>query len=101
MAKNAKKWPLTWKPGKKYFDKDKYQWDFAVVRQGYYNYDEKISNPELLISNRQYIFIKYIENCSKEILNKINFTKLSNTNTTIKGFSNTDLVAEYIRLKSL
>ncbi len=27
----------------KYFNKEKYQWDFAVVRQGFYDYNEKIT----------------------------------------------------------
>ncbi len=85
----------------KFFDKEKYKWDFAVVRQGFYNYDEKITDPSELKKNRQYIFIKYIEPCSKKIIDQINFTKLSNTNTTVKGFSNTDLVAEYMRIKEL
>ncbi|GAA7921223.1 hypothetical protein COL4_14360 [Helicobacter pylori] len=42
----------------KYFNKEKYQWDFAVVRQGFYDYNEKITNANLLIKNRQYFFIK-------------------------------------------
>jgi len=28
----------------KYFQKDKYQWDFAVVRQGFYDYAQKIKS---------------------------------------------------------
>ncbi len=40
----------------KYFNKEKYQWDFAVVRQGFYDYNEKITNANLLIKNRQYFF---------------------------------------------
>ncbi len=42
----------------KYFNKEKYQWDFAVVRQGFYDYNEKITNANLLVKNRQYFFIK-------------------------------------------
>ncbi len=85
---------------RKYFDKEKYQWDFAVVRQGFYDYNEKITNPEHLNPKRQYLFVKYINPCAKQIFNQIDFAKLSNTNTTVKGFSNTDLVAEYIKIKN-
>ncbi|GHP30829.1 hypothetical protein VN1178_02530 [Helicobacter pylori] len=42
----------------KYFNKEKYQWDFAVVRQGFYDYNEKITNANLLIKNRQYVEFK-------------------------------------------
>lgn len=84
----------------KYFDKDKYKWDFAVVRQGYYDYKEKIINPLNLIQNRQYLFVKYINEQSKLIFEKIDFEKLSNSNTSVKGFSNTDLVAEYEQIKN-
>lgn len=83
----------------KYFDKTKYKWDFAVHRQGYYNYNERIENPNLLIPNRQYLFIKIINPKAKKIFEKINFELLSNSNTTIKGFSNTDLISEYKKIK--
>lgn len=83
----------------KFFDKAKYQWDFAVVRQGYYDYHERITDPCLLKTNRQYVFIKYNAACSKTVFDVLDFEKLSNSNTTVKGFSNTDLVAEYIKIK--
>lgn len=79
----------------KYFDKKKYGWDFAVVRQGYYDYNEKITDPKKLKKNRQYIFVKYIDPISKLIFEKIDFSKLSQTNTQVLGFSTTDLVKEY------
>lgn len=82
----------------KYFDKEKYGWDFAVVRQGYYDYNEKIVDPKKLKKNRQYIFIKYINPISKFIFQKIDFTKLSHTNTQVLGFSTTDLVKEYEKI---
>lgn len=84
---------------RKYFDKKTYQWDFAIHRQGYYDYSIKITNPKNLKTNRQYLFVKYIDPKSKEIFEKIDFIKLSNTNTSVKGFSNTDLVKEYVRIK--
>ena len=83
---------------RKYFDKKKYQWDFAVHRQGYYDYSVKITNKKDLNPKRQYLFIRPGNPKVKEILEKIDFTKLSNTNTSVKGFSNTDLVAEYMKI---
>lgn len=84
----------------KYFDKSKYKWDFAIVRQGFYNYKEKIINPNDLVSNRQYLFVKYIDKCAKEIFNNIDFERMANLNTVIKGFSNSNVVAEYIKVKN-
>lgn len=84
----------------KYFNKEEYKWDFAVPRQGYYNYDTRITNPEDLLEHVQYLFVKYESEISKEIFKEIDFTKLSKVNTSIPGFSNTDLVGEYIKIKS-
>lgn len=78
----------------KYFNKKKYKWDFAVVRQGYYDYNEKITNPSKLKSNRQYLFIKCENKYIMDLINKINFKELANKNTTILGFSNSDLISQ-------
>ncbi|AXE60960.1 SAM-dependent methyltransferase [[Mycoplasma] phocae] len=83
----------------KYFDKSKYKWDFAVHRQGYYDYNLKITNPKKLIKNRQYFFVKVINDQAWDIINKIDFKKLSKSNTQVYGFSTTDFVEEYKRLK--
>ncbi|MDR2568187.1 MAG: hypothetical protein LBC44_02635 [Mycoplasmataceae bacterium] len=79
----------------KYFDKKKYKWDFAVVRQGYYDYTEIISDPKKLNSKRQYLFVKIINPVAKKIFSLISFKELSESNTSVKGFSNTDLVRKY------
>lgn len=83
----------------KYFDKNKFQWDFAVTRQGYYDYNQKITDPQKLKKNIQYLFVKYESEISKILFKKIDFEELSKTNTTVPGFSNTDLVAAYNILK--
>lgn len=83
----------------KYFDKEVYQWDFAVQRQGFYDYSKRITNSKLLIKNRQYLFIKIINPEAEKIFDKLDFVKLSEVNTIIKGFSNTDLIAKYDELK--
>ncbi|WP_051622805.1 SAM-dependent methyltransferase [Mycoplasmopsis primatum] len=84
----------------KYFNKDKYMWDFAVARQGYYDYNHKITDPKELIKNVQYLFVKYESIISPKIFEKIDFKKLSNVNTSVPGFSNTDLVKEYVKIKN-
>jgi len=84
----------------KYFNKDLYQWDFAVYRQGFYNYNERITDPKKLKPHIQYLFIKYIEPISKVIFDMIDFNKLSYANTSILGYSNTDVVSEYVNIKS-
>lgn len=83
----------------KYFDKNKYQWDFAVVRQGFYDYKQRITDPKDLKKHVQYLFVKYINPVSKKVFDKFDFDKLSHVNTSILGFSNTDVVAEYVRIK--
>lgn len=83
----------------KYFNKSEYEWDFAVVRQGYYDYDQRITDPNELIKNRQYLFVKYVSDISRLVFDHIDFMKISRTNTSTPGFSNTDLVSEYVRVK--
>lgn len=86
------------KETEKYFDKNKYKWDFAIVRQGFYDYSLKITDPKDLVKNRQYIFIKTNNKYLLDLINLVDFKKLSNKNTTIKGFSNTDLINEIYNL---
>ncbi len=83
----------------KYFDKSKYEWEFAVVRQGYYDYSERITNPKKLIKNRQYFFVKPFSEEASQIIKKIDFKKLSQSNTQVLGFSTTDFVKEYELIK--
>jgi len=64
-------------PTLKFFQKSKYQWDFAVVRQGFYDYSQRIENQEKLFKNRQYIFFKSKNELAKQKLLQLDFTKLS------------------------
>lgn len=82
----------------KYFDKNKYQWDFAVVRQGYYDYKEKITDPAKLIKNRQYMFFKIKNKEMYHLINKIDFAKLSQNNTSTPGYSKSDVIDKLIEL---
>lgn len=83
----------------KYFDKEKYKWDMAIVRQGYYDYTIKITNESELKTNRQYIFVKFHNDISKQIFEMIDFVELSKMNTQIPGFSTSDLVKVYNEIK--
>jgi len=83
----------------KFFQKNKYKWNFAVVRQGFYDYNEKILNVKDLFKNRQYIFFKSKnEKVNKKLLS-INFIKLSKKNTIIPGFGKNDVIIAYNSLK--
>ncbi|APJ38693.1 hypothetical protein [Mycoplasmopsis pullorum] len=82
----------------KYFQKDVYEWNFAVHRQGYYDYSLKITNPKDLVQNRQYLFIKTNNQYLLSLINQIDFNKLAQRNTAILGFSNSDLIDEIYKL---
>lgn len=83
----------------KYFDKERFHWDFAVLRQGYGDYTRKETDPDALRRNKQWIFIGSKSKEALDILRSIDFKKLSEKNTTIPGFGKADVVAEYERLK--
>lgn len=82
----------------KYFDKDEYGWNFAIHRQGYYDYSIKITDPKQLIKNRQYLFVKTQNEYLLNIINQIDFNKLAHRNTTVLGFSNSDLIEEIYKI---
>lgn len=82
----------------KYFDKEKYRWHFAVPRQGYYNYNLRITEESELRENIQWMFFKADEKKIRERIRKLDFEKLSFRNTTIPGFGKADVVCEYSRL---
>ncbi|UUD36156.1 hypothetical protein NPA08_00165 [Mycoplasmopsis citelli] len=84
----------------KFFNKDKYQWDLAIIRQGFYDYSKIITKESELSTNRQYIFIKIINPIALSILKQIDFNKLSQKNTIIPGFSKSDLITAYLHVKS-
>lgn len=83
----------------KYFNKKYYKWDIAVHRQGYYDYSKIITKEEDLIKNRQYFFIKAKSPEAKRIIKKIDYEKLSKSNTQTPGFSTTDFIEEYKKEK--
>lgn len=79
----------------KYFNKEKYQWDFAVRRQGYGDYNTKETNPEYMDKKTQWIFFK-AKNI--DVLNKLlnlDFETLSKHNTSTPGFGKADVIKDY------
>ena len=88
-------------PTLKYFQKDKYNWDFAVVRQGFYDYTEKINEEQKLFKNRQYIFFKSKHELVKQKLLQLDFAKLAQKNTIIPGFGKHDIIMAYKNLENV
>lgn len=92
------------KETKKYFNKEEFNWDFAVHRQGYYNYKTIFTESKGMKENRQYLFIKFINNKdnieNKEIIKNMEWERIIKRNTLVPGFSNADFVEEYIRIKN-
>lgn len=85
---------------RKYFDKVAFGWDFAVARQGFYDYSRLIFDECELNPRVQYIFFKAKNAESLRRLKRIDFAKLSLKNTTTPGFGKADVVAEYERIKN-
>ncbi len=82
----------------KYFDKEKYGWDFAVPRQGFYDYNKKVTNENELDKKIQWAFFKSKNKTVLARLKKIDFDSLAKNNTVILGFGKHDVIAEYKRL---
>jgi hypothetical protein len=81
----------------KYFD---YDWDFCVLRQGYgdFNIKYRKEDAENLSRKKQWIFIKAKNKNVLKKLEAIDFNKLSELNTSTRGFGKHDLVKEYTKV---
>lgn len=82
----------------KYFDKEKYGWDFAVPRQGFYDYSLRIKDEKDLRPNVQYMFFKSSDTHVLDILSNIDYKELSLNNTTTPGYGKADVVAKYLEV---
>lgn len=82
----------------KYFDKEKYGWDFAVPRQGFYDYSKRVTNADELNTKVQWAFFKSSNKKVLKRLRNIDFEKLARKNTVILGFGKHDVVKEYMDL---
>ena len=86
------------KEARKYFDKSRYAWDFAVVRQGFYDYTHFIMREKELNPKVQYIFFKANNDRAMMNLKSLDFQTLSKKNTIVPGFGKADVVAMYKRM---
>lgn len=82
----------------KFFDKEEYGWNFAVPRQGYYDYNMRVEDAAQLRENVQWMFFKSEEEDVLRRIDSIDFEKLSCLNTTIPGYGKADVVMEYKKL---
>lgn len=72
-----------------------YEWDFAVIRQGYKDYNERFYNKSELNKSIQYMLFKAKDEIVLKRLLDIDFKELSMLNTSIPGFGKADLVSYY------
>ena len=79
----------------KFFDKNTYRWNFAVVRQGYNDYTKFITNENELLKTKQWIFFKTKTKKVLKRLQSIDYTKLSLKNTSTPGFGKADIIEAY------
>lgn len=83
------------KQARKYFNKSRYNWNFAVVRQGYYDYSKRVYKEEDLDPKIQWIFFRAEDERVLERLKNIDFEKLAKNNTSVLGFGKHDVVKHY------
>jgi predicted RNA methylase len=83
----------------KYFNRSEYTWDFAVPRQGYYDYSYRVTNQDELNPKVQWMFFKAHSKSILDRLLSIDFEKLSKLNTRIPGYGKADVVKEYTNSK--
>ena len=79
----------------KYFDME---WDFAVPRQGYNDYNIKYYKKDDCDLKKHWMLFKAHDTKSMDLLNKIDFQVLSQHNAIIPGFGKSDVINEYIKL---
>lgn len=83
------------KETEKYFDKKTYGWEFAVPRQGYYDYALRVENETHLKKNWQWMFFKPKNKTVSKRLRALDYAALSLRNTAIPGYGKADVVQEY------
>lgn len=76
----------------KYFD---YDWDFAVIRQGFQDYNKKVFDKVDCDKKQQWIFFKANNKQVLDRLLSLDYEKLSKLNISIPGFGKTDVIKEY------
>ena len=72
-------------------------WDFAVLRQGYGDYTDLKARGTQLDPKKQWILFRAKNATVRDRLQSLDFEALSRTNTAVRGFGKTEVVAEYRR----
>jgi len=72
--------------------------DFAVLRQGYGDYNNFITNEKECNRKNQWILFKARNKKILKRLKSIDFEKLSHKNTSVPGFGKADVVEEYVSI---
>ena len=80
---------------RKYFNKENYGWNFAVPRQGFYDYTLRITEQQSLSPRIQYMFFKTDDDAVLQRLLNMDFELLSQNNTTTPGFGKADVIKAY------
>lgn len=83
----------------KFFDVERYPWQFAVYRQGYQDYSVRFypKDVEDMPKNKQYMFINPLsDKAYKRLHDEIDYSELSKINLSTPGFGKNDLVEYYI-----
>ena len=79
----------------KYFDMD---WDFAVPRQGYADYERRETDKDKCEKTTQWIFFKAKNKTVRKRLMNIDYEKLAMKNTSTPGWGKADVVELYSTL---
>lgn len=75
------------------------KWDFAVLRQGWEDFKPILyKDKELLNTKKQWMFFKANDIETLEKLLTLNFNKIGELNTSVRGFGKADVVAEYSKM---
>lgn len=74
-----------------------YDWDFAVPRQGYQDYNLRVTDEKECNRKIQWIFFKAKNKKILKRLKSIDFVKLSLKNTSTPGWGKADLIEEYVK----
>ena len=79
----------------KYFECD---FDIAIFNQGYGKYPDFKTNADECDKKKQWLLVKCKNVTVLNRVKKMDFAKLANRNTTVKGFRKADFVGEYNKL---
>lgn len=82
-------------------------WEYATYRQGYKDYkklfthekDYQFIKNQIETTSDQFFFMKPLTSTAREIVLRLDFQKLADKNTTVKGFGKADFCEFYLKTK--